>query len=344
MGGYDDCTRVQLSCIQDLANMKYLPQQHQSKSFDEVEAMLYQRLIERVNQMTLNVSKPSGKLHRMPDNLRAIVETAWTACTQDHSGDLIGSAESLISPVSDLSYGQSFYPTGDITSNDRKSDPSHERITKPKITFQPPVYPRNYASSEPRLLLKPDTLSILQSDSNDLDFSNYHNYQTEKKRKMRPLLRQRESFTIFADSRSIHGDSTSTVPLRNTMVTTPKPMQVHRRQTIPRKQDAIYNARYKTQPCLHYQKYRRCPLGDNCHFAHGPDELLHPQMHPKYRTRVCLNYAQTGTCPFGKQCYFLHYIPCPNVPQIPKDSSTRLMAPCSNTSLWMDNRHAVCGT
>ncbi|KAF7259708.1 hypothetical protein EG68_03195 [Paragonimus skrjabini miyazakii] len=93
-----------------------------------------------------------------------------------------------------------------------------------------------------------------------------------------------------------------------------RPMQVHKHQHMPRRQDAIYNARYKTQPCLHYQKYKRCPLGDNCHFAHGPHELMHPQSHPKYRTRLCMNYVRTGLCPFGNKCYFLHSIPKENQP------------------------------
>ncbi|KAL7053090.1 hypothetical protein AAHC03_0675 [Spirometra sp. Aus1] len=79
----------------------------------------------------------------------------------------------------------------------------------------------------------------------------------------------------------------------------------HRR--LPRKEDAIYNARYKSQPCLHYQKYKRCPLGEDCHFAHGPAELQHPQCHPKFRTRPCKNFLLTGSCPFGSACYFLHY-------------------------------------
>ncbi|VDM00339.1 unnamed protein product [Schistocephalus solidus] len=78
----------------------------------------------------------------------------------------------------------------------------------------------------------------------------------------------------------------------------------HRR--LPRKEDAIYNARYKSQPCLHYQKYKRCPLGEDCHFAHGPAELQHPQCHPKFRTRPCKNFLLTGTCPFGDGCYFQH--------------------------------------
>ncbi|VDK83136.1 unnamed protein product [Dibothriocephalus latus] len=85
----------------------------------------------------------------------------------------------------------------------------------------------------------------------------------------------------------------------------------HRR--LPRKEDAIYNARYKSQPCVHYQKYKRCPLGEDCHFAHGPAELQHPQCHPKFRTRPCKNFLLTGTCPFGSGCYFLHDTTLPSI-------------------------------
>ncbi|TPP59374.1 Zinc finger protein 36 C3H1 type 1 [Fasciola gigantica] len=338
MGGCDNCTRVQLSCIPDPANMKCSPQFHQRKSIDEAEVVLYQRLIERMSQITLNVPKPSKKPRRMPDNLRSIVETAWTACTQDRSGDLIATSESATSPLSDRSVGQAFY------SNDAKPDPSFEEtLSRLHFSFQPPIAVRDGTRSESRLPTKVSLSDKMQSDSNNLfDVSVNLNYQTNRRPKMRPLLRQRESYMTSING-SAHNDATAATLIRNSLVTEPKPMQVHRRQTIPRKQDAIYNARYKTQPCLHYQKYKRCPLGDNCHFAHGPDELLHPQMHPKYRTRVCLNFAQTGTCPFGKQCYFLHAIPYANIPQILEDTGMGMLTR-SNAPVWIDRRHAVCGT
>ncbi|CAH8506807.1 unnamed protein product [Heterobilharzia americana] len=134
----------------------------------------------------------------------------------------------------------------------------------------------------------------------------------------RPLLRQKESIPLNASFpltsdisltdvvKMTTSQSEQQISTISTNTTSHRPMQVHMRYPVPRKQDAIYNARYKTQPCLHYQKYKHCPLGDNCHFAHGPEELKYPQFHPKYRTRVCINYAKTGNCPFGKNCYFLH--------------------------------------
>ncbi|CAH8526204.1 unnamed protein product [Schistosoma margrebowiei] len=139
----------------------------------------------------------------------------------------------------------------------------------------------------------------------------------------RPLLRQKENdehyMTSSLSSNSSIVITSKTVTSSNelqSITNTHRPMQVHMRYPIPRKQDAIYNARYKTQPCLHYQKYKHCPLGDNCHFAHGPDELKYPQFHPKYRTRICINYANNGHCPFGSNCYFLHFTPPPNTTTI----------------------------
>ncbi|VEL09549.1 unnamed protein product [Protopolystoma xenopodis] len=88
-----------------------------------------------------------------------------------------------------------------------------------------------------------------------------------------------------------------------------RPMQVHLKRCTPREQDAIYNARYKTEPCLHYQRHRRCPLEGNCHFAHGPQELRQANDHPKYRTRPCKNFFLTGICPFGSTCFFQHHPP-----------------------------------
>lgn len=148
----------------------------------------------------------------------------------------------------------------------------------------------------------------------------------------RPLLRQKENDEHYLTS-SLSSNSivitSKTVTSSNelqSLTNTHRPMQVHMRYPIPRKQDAIYNARYKTQPCLHYQKYKHCPLGDNCHFAHGPDELKYPQFHPKYRTRICINYANNGHCPFGSNCYFLHFTPPPPPPITTTNTNTTTAA------------------
>ncbi|KAL3320377.1 hypothetical protein Ciccas_000937 [Cichlidogyrus casuarinus] len=77
----------------------------------------------------------------------------------------------------------------------------------------------------------------------------------------------------------------------------------------PRLQDAIYNARYKTQLCVHFDRNGKCPLGVNCHFAHGQQELGMAHEHPKYKTRPCKNYYETGFCDFGHNCFFQHIRP-----------------------------------
>ncbi|VDP70658.1 unnamed protein product [Echinostoma caproni] len=344
MGGYDDCTRVQLNGVRGLVRMDRLPDSQQCKYIDGTESMLYRNLEESMCRMTLtdiNIPTTVSTSHFMPDDLRAIVETAWTACTQDPSGEMLGS-ELVQSPVSVQSSSRSFSPTADTV----KPNDSLEHIlsilkahthTSTSVTCQSPgrvLLPHNVISCE-----------TSRGDSNS-PWDGFHDsasHNTCIRPKMRPLLRQRESY-ITPVGRVNHIDF-MTAPSRAStpLPAVPKPMQVHRRQIAPRKQDAIYNARYKTQPCLHYQKYKRCPLGDNCHFAHGPEELLHPQMHPKYRTRVCLNYAQTGVCPFGKHCYFLHASPSPHLYQSSKDANSELLM-CPNLSVRLDQRHTVCGT
>jgi hypothetical protein len=87
---------------------------------------------------------------------------------------------------------------------------------------------------------------------------------------------------------------------------TSRPMQVHIRFPNPRKQDDVYNVRYKTQPCIHFQRKRECPAGDNCHFAHGPEELRHTTTHQKFRTRFCVNFVRDKRCPYGNECHFRH--------------------------------------
>ncbi|XP_018647194.1 zinc finger protein, putative [Schistosoma mansoni] len=133
--------------------------------------------------------------------------------------------------------------------------------------------------------------------------------ERQTKLRPRPLLRQKENDEHYINDLLVESRLVTCQNELQSTSNTHRPMQVHMRYPIPRKQDAIYNARYKTQPCLHYQKYKHCPLGDNCHFAHGPNELKYPQFHPKYRTRICMNYANNGTCPYGNNCYFLHFTP-----------------------------------
>ncbi|CAL8104062.1 unnamed protein product [Calicophoron daubneyi] len=98
-----------------------------------------------------------------------------------------------------------------------------------------------------------------------------------------------------------------------------KAVDSHHKNKQLRAEDAIYNIRYKTQPCKHYTlSGGYCPSGVNCQFAHGPEELRDPRGHPKFRTRVCRNYFENGYCPFGEQCFFQHVRFSKSAEPIPK--------------------------
>jgi hypothetical protein len=88
-----------------------------------------------------------------------------------------------------------------------------------------------------------------------------------------------------------------------------KPMQVHKRLTKPKREDALFNIRYKTQSCVHFDKHGHCPASENCHFAHGPSELRRPKQHPKFRTQICSNFLNKGSCQFQDSCFFKHELP-----------------------------------
>ncbi|KER21361.1 hypothetical protein X801_01420 [Opisthorchis viverrini] len=91
-----------------------------------------------------------------------------------------------------------------------------------------------------------------------------------------------------------------------------KPTNTQNRNKTMNMKDAVYNIRYKTQPCRHFDMNGGlCPAGDKCHFAHGPEELRNPQSHPKYRTKLCRNFAESGVCSFGDNCFFLHVTSSP---------------------------------
>ncbi|KAK4469976.1 hypothetical protein MN116_007473 [Schistosoma mekongi] len=253
------------------------------------------------NQRIRSYYDPTDEFSTLPDNLKMIVKKTWKAYCQENieniPPDVDKNMPRNISAIctcqaSEVVNNSTKYPTGSGISSDSG------------LGFE-------------QLLAMPDRKSLLQSHPPSQ--LQQHSEQTIKL-KPRPLLRQKENAEPFsheviytsavtvANTSHVKTVTSSQSDLQLTS-TTHRPMQVHMRYPIPRKQDAIYNARYKTQPCVHYQKHKHCPLGDNCHFAHGPDELKYPQFHPKYRTRVCLNYANSGNCPFGRNCYFLHSTP-----------------------------------
>ncbi|KAA3677222.1 uncharacterized protein DEA37_0000442 [Paragonimus westermani] len=85
------------------------------------------------------------------------------------------------------------------------------------------------------------------------------------------------------------------------------PFQPQKSSRPMKTEDMLFNVRYKTQPCRHYEQSGGfCLAGEDCHFAHGKAELRDPQNHPKFRTRMCRNFAENGSCNFGTRCFFKH--------------------------------------
>mmetsp|Transcript_86404 Transcript_86404/g.200965 ORF Transcript_86404/g.200965 Transcript_86404/m.200965 type:complete len:522 (-) Transcript_86404:80-1645(-) len=56
---------------------------------------------------------------------------------------------------------------------------------------------------------------------------------------------------------------------------------------------------FKTRLCTYFVDQGTCPNGDNCTFAHGPQEIH------GWKTRMC-KFADSGSCPQGTKCSFAH--------------------------------------
>ena len=54
------------------------------------------------------------------------------------------------------------------------------------------------------------------------------------------------------------------------------------------------------------ERHGHCPHGEECCFAHHPDELRPEPEDKRRRTRPCMYFFQDGYCPFGSHCHFLH--------------------------------------
>lgn len=63
---------------------------------------------------------------------------------------------------------------------------------------------------------------------------------------------------------------------------------------------------FKTEMCRNFVKTGECQFGDDCHFAHGGDQLRAVDSHPKHKTSKCKFYFEKGVCPYGPKCHFLH--------------------------------------
>ncbi|KAL7722158.1 C3H1-type domain-containing protein [Entamoeba marina] len=69
-----------------------------------------------------------------------------------------------------------------------------------------------------------------------------------------------------------------------------------------------YNNKWRTQPCLFYQKYGYCRKGDACNYSHdipvtGKQFISVDKL---YRTKPCKYFFKTGTCRKGDNCNYSH--------------------------------------
>ena len=56
------------------------------------------------------------------------------------------------------------------------------------------------------------------------------------------------------------------------------------------------DSNFKTELCERFERTGRCHYGNQCHYAHGKDEL---------KTKLCKSWME-GTCKFGNGCRFTH--------------------------------------
>ncbi|ODQ63256.1 hypothetical protein NADFUDRAFT_53528 [Nadsonia fulvescens var. elongata DSM 6958] len=95
----------------------------------------------------------------------------------------------------------------------------------------------------------------------------------------------------------------------------PTPKKKKKRSKNRKKSPKTNADLYKTEPCVAYaqslktKRVGKCPYGDKCQFAHGPEELrsvaetLRPQ---NYRSKRCVNWAKYGVCVYNDRCCFRH--------------------------------------
>lgn len=62
---------------------------------------------------------------------------------------------------------------------------------------------------------------------------------------------------------------------------------------------------YEAELCFQMNHYGRCPMGDQCKYAHNKvEQAYHPS---KYRFKFCSNFPGTiSGCPYGKFCSYAH--------------------------------------
>ncbi|ELP85173.1 hypothetical protein EIN_082550 [Entamoeba invadens IP1] len=68
-----------------------------------------------------------------------------------------------------------------------------------------------------------------------------------------------------------------------------------------------YQNKWRTQPCLFYQRYGFCRKGDECNFQHIPSTgKQFISVDQLYRTKPCKYFFTTGTCRKGDNCNYSH--------------------------------------
>ncbi|CAO4367181.1 unnamed protein product [Caenorhabditis nigoni] len=74
---------------------------------------------------------------------------------------------------------------------------------------------------------------------------------------------------------------------------------------------------WKTQLCRHFCGGGVCPKGEECQFAHGPQQLRtveenrawrQPEVSEKRKTKLCDHFSKWGSgyCPYEHRCQFIH--------------------------------------
>jgi len=90
----------------------------------------------------------------------------------------------------------------------------------------------------------------------------------------------------------------------------------------PKEQMIQRNPLYKTTICKKFTEAEFCDMGEDCHFAHGKDELRTIQnpsqghsggsggnpgkVGPQYKTTMCKSFSELGSCEYGQHCLFAH--------------------------------------
>lgn len=88
---------------------------------------------------------------------------------------------------------------------------------------------------------------------------------------------------------------------------TPSPL-IFRDKVRNEKKEALRQVMRKTATCTSFMRYGNCRYGDDCHFAHGRQEMRQRPQNEfwKERGKVCHSFADTGSCAYGDSCKYRH--------------------------------------